>query len=153
MSEYNPFEHPTILIVGGWYGSYLLPMLQAHLNPYVIYHTDKDPDVIQQASILHAQRKQCVFQTLDADAPQQLYKADILINTSCEHMHTIGDAAIDNPNCLYVLQSCDNANDPGHINTSRSTDEFVESTGLTEILFRGRLSLGHKNRFIVMGYK
>ena len=65
----------------------------------------------------------------------------------------VGDHLTDNPECLYVLQTCDNRNDPGHVNTSQSTDEFVKKTGLSNILFRGRLSLGHKNRFMVIGNK
>ena len=149
----NPFVNPTVLIVGGWYGSYLIPMLEEGISPHLITHTDINPHTSDIAKHLHGSRSRCTFHVLDADNPEETFKADILINTSCEHMHTIGESAVHSPGCLYVLQSCDNPNDPGHINVPTSTDQFVVSTGLTHILFRGRLNLGHKNRFMVIGYK
>jgi len=145
-------SNPTILILGGWYGSYLIPFLQESFVPNHIYHNDKNPSVIQTAEILH-RRNNISFHSFDATQHVEKFQVDILINTSCEHMVCIGDHLVDNPNCLYVLQSCDNENDPGHINTSKDTNEFVEKTGLTSIAFRGRLSLGHKNRFMVIGRK
>jgi len=146
-------SNPTILILGGWYGSYLIPFLQQNINPAHIYHNDLDSSVLETAKILHQQNKNISFHNFDITKYEEKFHVDIMINTSCEHMDMIGDHLVDNPQCLYVLQTCDNDDDPGHINTSQSTDEFVEKVGLTSILFRGRLSLGHKNRFMVIGRK
>jgi len=145
--------NPSILIVGGWYGSYLIPLLQETLTPRHIYHNDLDSSVISTAKLLHQSNKNISFHEFDATKHSEKFHVDILINTSCEHMHTVGTHLVDNPNCLYVLQSCDNQNDPGHINISRTTDEFVTKTKLSTIVFCGRLPLGHKNRFMVMGYQ
>jgi hypothetical protein len=150
MLYYPP--NPHILIVGGWYGSYLVPLLIEHIKPQKITLTDINADVINIASILHNDPK-IELAVLNADNPERTFDCDVLINTSCEHMQTIGDVAVANPKCLYVLQSCDNDNDPGHINTSNNTDAFVDKTGLTNIVFKGRLGYGYKNRFMVIGYK
>ena len=146
-------SNPTILILGGWYGSFLIPFLQEAIAPSHIHHNDVDSSILKTAKILHQQSDNISFLNFDVSQCTEKFHVDIMINTSCEHMNTTGDHLISNPKCLYVLQTCDNQDDPGHINTSQNTNEFVEKTGLTSIIFRGRLSLGHKNRFMVIGRK
>ena len=153
LSKYQIPPNPTILILGGWYGSYLIPFLQDSIAPSHIHHNDLDSSILKTAEIMHQRSNNITFHNFDVNTCIEKFRVDILINTSCEHMHSVGDHLIDNPNCLYVLQTCDNQDDPGHINISQNTDEFVEKTGLTSITFRGRLSLGHKNRFMVIGRK
>ena len=137
-----------ILILGGWYGTLLVPMLNDKKISNIIL-TDVDPITVDIARQIHS----CQTHTIDAENPSQQFNVDVVINTSCEHMMTIGDRAVSNSSCLYVLQSCDSTNDPGHINTSTSTDDFVQKTKLSTVLFKGRMNLGHKNRFMVIGYK
>jgi len=144
--------NPTILILGGWYGSYLVPLLQEAVDPTHIYFNDINQSTLETAKIIHRQ-KNISFHQFDVLSHTEKFHVDLIINTSCEHMNMIGDHLTDNPECLFVLQTCDNRNDPGHVNTSQSTDEFVKKTRLSSITFRGRLSLGHKNRFMVIGYK
>ena len=153
LKDYNTNVAPKILILGGWYGSFLVPMLNEHLKPKQIILSDIDPQTVKIASQLHSKTNNVSCIELDADDPSTFFNCDILINTSCEHMNTIGSQSVANPNCLYVLQSCDNTNDPGHINTPIDTNDFTLSTGLSQIIFKGRLNLGHKNRFMVIGYK
>ena len=153
LSEKCNIPHPNILILGGWYGSFLVPMLTEKFNPSEIVLTDINQDVVRVACSLHKTNKIVKCETLDACSPHKRYVCDILINTSCEHMHTIGSKAVNNPECLYVLQSCDNANDPGHINTPKDTESFATSAGLSQMLFKGRFNLGYKNRFMLIGYK
>ncbi len=77
---------------------------------------------------------------------------DVIINTSCEHMGDMKNVVV-NKRTLFVLQTCNNKNDPGHVNVSKTTEEFVEKAGLERVIFRGRLDLGHKSRFMVIGWK
>ena len=153
LCKYNSQHHPRILIVGGWYGSLLVPMLNFELKPSKIILTDIDPKAVNISSQLHKSSTNVECCILDGDAALQQFDVDIVINPSCEHMKTIGQSTTSNKGCLFVLQSCDNANDPGHINTAASTNDFVQKTKLTTVLFRGRMNLGHKNRFMVIGYK
>lgn len=146
---------PTILILGAWYGSFLVPMLLDAIDPSCITLNDIDPIVLECAQALHGSDK-CRYEVFDAEEfakHRDRFAVDIVINTSCEHMHNIKEIVINNPECLYVFQSCDNKNDPGHINTAASTKDFVVQTGITTVTFQGRLNLGHKNRFMVIGYK
>lgn len=153
LAEKCNITHPNILILGGWYGSFLVPMLIETINPSKIILTDINRDVVNVARSLHKTNSIVKCEALDACNPNKQYVCDIVINTSCEHMTSVGEKAVSNSGCLYVLQSCDDANDPGHVNTSKDTESFVTSAGLSQILFKGRLDLGHKNRFMVIGYK
>jgi hypothetical protein len=141
---------PTILILGGWYGSYLVPMLREKIKPELIYLNDIDPQVLKVAQRLHG-NKGISYHCFDATDSMTLLQPDVVINTSCEHMASYDMMLSCNPNSLFVLQTCDNTNDPGHINISRSTDDFIEKLGLTNIMWSGRQNLGHKNRFMVIG--
>ena len=146
---------PRVLILGAWYGSYLVPMLDDTIKPSHIILNDKDPVVLHYAQMLHGVEKY-TYHAFDADNFADYvdqYDVDVVINTSCEHMKDMTNLKVNNSDCVYVFQSCDNDNDPGHINTVQSTDQFIEKTGIVEVNFKGRLDLGHKNRFMVVGCK
>jgi hypothetical protein len=78
---------------------------------------------------------------------------DVVINTSCEHMTNLHNIKVANEDALYVFQACDEKDDPGHINPIQTTDDLVKQCKLTNIIFRGRLDLGHKNRLMIIGKK
>ena len=146
--------HPNrILILGGWYGTYLVPMLQT-LDPVLIELTDKDPNTIKKATQLHQHFVNCTCAVLDTDNIRSIDpRVDMVINTSCEHMGDMDRFVNVNPNCVYVLQSCDNKNDPGHVNVVNSSEELALKSGISNIMWQGTLSLGHKSRFMVIGTK
>lgn len=143
---------PSILILGGWYGSYLVPMLNQTIKPSKIYFNDVNENCLRVAKKLHRQSN-ISFHCFDATTPYSHFNADIVINTSCEHMSEYTEMLREGPQCLYVLQTCDNRNDPGHINTSSSTEEFLEKLHLSKVRTTVRRNLGHKNRFMVIGQK
>lgn len=145
-------QTPIILILGGWYGSYLVPMLIDLLQPSKIHFNDYNNECLEVAQKLH---RDPIIEYHSFDATKQMLecKADIVINTSCEHMQTYHQMLNSNQGCLFVLQTCDNPNDPGHVNISSSTEEFQQKLGLSKVFFAGRRQLGHKNRFMVIGQK
>jgi hypothetical protein len=152
LAQHNHLQNPSILILGGWYGSYLVPMLNDSLQPSKIYFNDVNKRCVEVAKRLHRQSN-IVFYNFDATSAYQHFNADIVINTSCEHMSDYTEMLKEGPQCLYVLQTCDNKNDPGHINISTSTEEFLKKLNLSRVMFAARRNLGHKNRFMVIGQK
>ena len=90
-------EFPSILILGGWYGSYLVPMLQSSLDPSHIMLTDIDCDTLSLAESLHGVKYNNIsteIQTGMIDVNRDLdviskMDYDIVIKTSCEHMFNI----------------------------------------------------------------
>lgn len=153
LTHINTTPQPKVLIIGGWYGSYLVPMLYEAINPSQILFNDVDETVVKAASILHPQINTLCFNVEQNTARIHEMDVDVIINTSCEHMFDMSNVTNKNKHCLFVLQSCDNANDPGHINVATNTNHFLQQTGLIDVKFKGRLALGHKNRFMVMGLK
>lgn len=152
LSKQSIPANPRVLILGGWYGSYLIPMLNDTIKPSHIYLNDVNRSVLDVAKELHRKTTNCSFHHFDATSFYHRYDVDVVINTSCEHMssyqHMLGEPS----NVLYALQSCDNENDPGHVNVSTSTEDFASKLNLKHVIFAGRQSLGHKNRFMLMGY-
>lgn len=150
-------DRPSILVIGGWYGSYLVPMLLETITPSQIILSDKNIRTVELASILHVEQKNVVkHMCLDAEQHEQRIRsmeADIVINTSCEHMYDMSNIKLTKSSTLYVFQSCDSKEDPGHINTSFSTVDLLSKSGLSNVIFDGQFNHGHKNRFMVMGFK
>lgn len=151
---------PSILILGGWYGSFLIPMLQEQYPDCSILLTDKHSEPLSVAEYLHQARymgtskiRMGVVDVENNIERIQGQRFDVIINTSCEHMTNLHNIRVANPEALYVFQACDEKNDPGHINIIESTDQLIDQCRLDEVLFRGRLDLGHKNRFMVIGKK
>lgn len=145
-------QNPSVLVLGGWYGSYLIPMLNEVIRPSKIYFNDINERSLEVAKRLHRQPN-ISFHRFDATVPYKHFNADIVINTSCEHMSDYTEMLKEGSQCLYVLQSCDNDNDPGHINTSSSTEDFLKKLDFTKVNMAARRDLGHKKRFLVIGQK
>ncbi len=147
-------KSPHIVILGSWFGSYLVPMLEEAFSPTEIILVDIDSNVIEWAKHLH-QRYKCRFVCSDVEKDIDeisTWPVDIVINTSCEHMFDMTNVTFTS-NPLYVFQACNSKTDPGHINPHTSTNHLVQSSGLKNVLFQGRLDLGHKSRFMVLGFK
>ncbi len=153
LAKHNNKPNPRILILGGWYGSLLVPLLNDQLHPSKIILTDIDPKTVSISSELHKISKNVMCQVVDGDSSLKQFDVDVIINTSCEHMMTFGQNTTSNKNCLFVLQSCNNTNDPGHINTAVNTEDFVSKLSLSTVYFKGRMDLGHKSRFMAIGFK
>lgn len=145
-------QNPSVLVLGGWYGSYLVPMLNEVIKPSRIYFNDINERSLEVAKRLHRQPN-ISFHRFDATVPYKHFNADIVINTSCEHMSDYTEMLKEGSQCLYALQSCDNKNDPGHTNTSLSTEDFLKKLTLTKVNMAARRDIGHKNRFMVIGQK
>lgn len=151
-------SHPIVMILGGWYGSYIVPMCIKELHPSKIIFVDKDPKVIDLAKRLHRYHTATQFDYICCNIETNINRinsiyADIVLNTSCEHMFDMINVENMNPDCLYAFQSCDNKDDPGHINTVSSTKELMNQSGLTEQFYDGWIPLNHKNRYMVIGTK
>ena len=149
-----------VVILGGWYGSYLVPMLNHAFSPQYILLTDKDPNVLTVAEYLH----NCFYQTssnvrtgvLDVETDIDMLAIqgfDLVINTSCEHMNNLDMIKTKTPSTVFAFQSCDKGTDPGHINPVSSTQQLAEQVQLDRVLFAGRYNLGHKSRYMVIGQR
>ena len=77
---------------------------------------------------------------------------DLVINTSCEHIPDIKDWLLFlEDGTTVVLQSNNYFEGNGHINCSASLQDFVENTGLTNILYSGELVMPMYTRYMIIG--
>jgi hypothetical protein len=92
------------------------------------------------------------FRAITADMCTVRSDADVIINTSCEHItqyeYDMWLSGMPH-NSLLVLQS-NNYNIPEHIRTAQSLEDFKEQCGIN-VLWAGELELPLYTRYMIIG--
>ncbi|MBP1861405.1 class I SAM-dependent methyltransferase [Rhizobium herbae] len=147
------FKH--IILLGGWYG--VLPAMffdDRRFDIALIESIDIDPDVAAVAETLNAkagERFRAVTQDMYG-LDYQARDADLVINTSCEHIADLPAWLSLLPRGTQVmLQSNDYFSEPTHINCVPSLEAFQEQTSLSHVAFAGSLAMKKYTRFMVIG--
>jgi hypothetical protein len=153
----KPFvTHPVdIDIHGGWVGVLSSMIFQSSLPVMNIRSIDLDQDCQQIATVMntteyHAGR----FQAITSDMCYIDSLADVIINTSCEH---ISQEQYDYwlstkpKTSLLVLQS-NNYNIPEHIRIANSLADFKDQSNC-DVLWEGELVLPLYTRYMIIGYR
>jgi len=141
-----------ISIIAGCYGLVSIPILYKHFGEINIdlydvdeYTTDIGRHMFKDYSKVNIYTKDVVFDDIE-------YKGDVIINTSCEHMMDMKTITEQNKGKIFALQSNNNKNVKWlHINCAETSDELIEQSGLTEILFRGAIPIYGFKRIMVIG--
>ncbi len=158
----------SALVLCGWYG--VLPYMLFENGYQHIVSVDRDPNCEAIAYRLNKWRQDhghflpVTGDIFDIDYNQLSYEftddftvfesADIMINTSCEHIEDFQrwyDKIPDGQ--LLLLQSNDFFECEEHVNCVNSTSEFREQTPMRKRLFSGALPLEKYTRYMVIGYK
>ena len=155
ISLYLGFE-TTIDIHGGWVGVLASMLFQTY--PYIgfIRNIDIDPECESIATNMNKlEEMQQRFLAVTSDMCDIESKADVIINTSCEHItqnqYELWVEKLPKES-LIVLQS-NNYNIPEHIRIANTLDEFKNQCKLSEIYFEGELQLPKYKRFMVIGVR
>lgn len=145
----------TIDIFGGWVGTLASMIFQSKIPVKHINSYDIDPTCKPIASMMNRPEEiQGKFKAYTSDMCGMTSVADIIINTSCEHItQEQYDEWLDGMSneSLIILQS----NDfyiPEHIRIANSLEEFKEQSKLNEI-WSGKLETKLYNRWMIIGYK
>ena len=141
-----------IVILGGWYGSILLPAFKEVKRITLI---DKDKKVISIAkNRLFNHYKNVDFITSDvfhSDRKGRIQNADLIINTSCEHMPSMKKLELDS-NAYFVYTSNNMYDIEGHINCVSSIEEFKwQLPENAKIIKEDKIVDDRGTRFILMG--
>ena len=94
------------------------------------------------------------YQTLRKDGSICLMheKADVIINTSCEHITQFQNWLETLPeNVPLILQSNNFSGGEGHVNCCRDLAHFEEQCSFKRVLYKGTLALDHYDRFMIIG--
>jgi hypothetical protein len=146
----------SIDIHGGWVGVLASLLFQSDISVKSIRSIDIDPLCQPVSETMNKlEEMQGRFVAVTADMCNFQSDADIIINTSCEHIsqddynkwleNISGDK-------LLVLQG-NNYNIPEHIRISGSLDEFKLQCNLEQILFSSEKEFPLYTRFMIIGKK
>ena len=151
-SNFKPW--PTIDIHGGWVGTLASLLFQSDLYISHINSIDIDPDCEEIARTMNQMETESgKFRAITADMCTFRSDADIVINTSFEHItqdeYDLWLSGLPH-NSLVVLQS-NNYNIPEHVRIAKDIEEFKTQAGLETILYAGELELPLYKRFMIIG--
>jgi hypothetical protein len=144
-----------IVVLGGWYGV-LAGMLfdDSRFSIAWIDSVDIDDSVADVAKTLNAaagDRFHAVTQDMYALDYAGL-DADLVINTSCEHIANLRAwLSLLPPGTRVLLQSNDYFSEPTHINCVPSLEAFVAQAGLNRLDYSGSLPMKKYTRFMLIG--
>ena len=151
-----PGSKKTIFIHGGWNGVLASLFFNSNIGINHITSLDIDPSCERVARTVNRRYEiEEKFSSVTADMCSYRYSADIVINTSCEH---ITDEQYHQwlsnvpSNALVIVQSNDYFDLPEHINCSKSLKDFEDKCNLN-VLMSDTLALPKYNRFMIIGYK
>ena len=145
----------SIDIHGGWNGVLASMLFQSDLFITNIRNVDIDPECEEVANTINKIEEMVgKFRHVTADMCCIRSDADVIINTSCEHItqeqYELWLSGMPQ-NSLFVLQS-NNYIIPEHIRIAESLDEFKEQCKIN-VLFAGELELPLYKRFMIIGKK
>jgi hypothetical protein len=145
----------SIDIHGGWVGVLASMLFQSDIYVTKIRSVDIDPTCEPIATMMNKKEEMTgMFRAITADMCAIRSDADVVINTSCEHItqdqFELWKSGIPY-NSLLVLQS-NNYDIPEHVRTAQNLDEFVEQCDLRTVLWAGELELPLYKRFMVIGH-
>lgn len=152
----NTKSWPAIDIHGGWVGVLASMFFQSNLFIGSIRSVDIDPDCEPIANRMNQIELEAgKFKAITADMCNLRSDADVVINTSCEHItqdqYDIWLSGMPQ-DALFILQS-NNYDIPEHVRIANSLDEFKQQSGLEKILYAGELELPLYTRYMIIGKK
>ena len=143
----------SIDIHGGWAGVLASMLFQSAVPVISIRSIDIDP-TCEPIAVNMNKIEEMVgkFRAVTADMCEIRSDADVVINTSCEHItqdqYDIWLSGMAH-NSLLVLQS-NNYDIPEHVRTARTLDEFKKQCGI-KVEWAGELELPLYKRFMIIG--
>jgi len=152
----------TGYILGGWNGVLAAMLLQdPRFEVERLLSIDIDPGCQEVAETMNRSHLASGrFVAVTADMYTMDYSgdtlgfpgADILFNTSCEHLDDFSKWYETTPkDLLMVLQSNDMFDEQEHVNCVADLDAFKAQAPMTDLLYAGALPLKRYSRFMLIG--
>lgn len=149
----NVNKFVSIDIHGGWVGVLASMLFQSDVPILNIRSVDIDPACEPIAVNMNKIEEMAGrFRAVTSDMCEIRSDADVVINTSCEHItqdqYDLWLSGMPH-NSLLVLQS-NNYDIPEHVRTAKDLEEFKTQCGIT-VLWSGELELPLYKRFMIIG--
>jgi hypothetical protein len=154
LDEFIP-QPVTVDVHGGWVGVLPSMLFQSNIPIASIQSIDIDPTNQHVATLMNQmEAHEGRFSAITKDMCNFHSYADVIINTSCEHIaQEQYDKWLSNlpVTSLIVLQSTDYKMDE-HVRPATSLFEFIKQSNL-KVKWSGELELPLYKRFMIIGYK
>lgn len=151
------YNKKRIIIHGGWNGVLASLLFNSRINIGSIRSLDIDPKCEKIATTINKrQEMEGRFEAVTADMTMYDYDADVVINTSCEHLTNGGFRQWLNlvpEDAIIVLQSNNYFELEEHINCAIDLEDFIKMTRLPKVLWAGEYETPKYNRFMIIGKK
>jgi hypothetical protein len=145
----------TVDIHGGWNGVLASLMFQSKIPINLIRSIDIDPDCNDISNTMNKlEEMQGRFLSITADMCDIDSTAEVIVNTSCEHISQDQYTQWLNktsPSSLLVLQS-NNYQIEEHVRIASSLEEFSEQSKIN-VIWKGSLELPLYTRWMIIGYR
>lgn len=143
----------SIDIHGGWVGVLASMLFQSDIYVKNIRSIDIDPACEPIATMMNKKEEMAgMFRAVTSDMCEMRSDADVIINTSCEHItqdqFDLWKSGMPH-NSLLVLQS-NNYDIPEHVRTATDLEEFKQQCNV-EVIWAGELVLPLYTRYMIIG--
>ena len=150
----NVNKFVSIDIHGGWVGVLASMLFQSNIYIKNIRSVDIDPSCEAIATMMNKKEEMVGrFRAVTSDMCAIRSDADVIINTSCEHItqdqYDLWLSGM--PHSSLIVVQSNNYDIPEHIRTASSLEEFKEQSSLT-VLWAGELELPLYTRYMIIGY-
>lgn len=156
LAGFVPVKPLNIVIHGGWNGVLASILFNSTIAVKRITSVDIDPVCADIANTVNKrQEMQGRFSAVTADMCEYTADADVVINTSCEHItQEQYDKWLSNQpdNAVFVLQSNNYFTHPEHVRCSKDLTEFTKVSGIKPYLRRS-LETPKYERHMLIGKK
>jgi hypothetical protein len=151
----KPFvkDYVDIEIYGGWVGTLASLLFQSEIPINKILNIDIDPVCEPIAHMMNKQEEIAGrFKAVTSDMCNMFSSADVIINTSCEHLtQPQYDLWLSRMKGLLVLQG-NNYDIPEHVRTSSNLQEFKQQCRMKFVLWEGEFETPLYTRYMIIGH-
>ena len=145
-------DKSEIVILGGWYGSILLPAFKFVKRITLIDSDDNVISIAKKRLFKHYENVDFITSDVfDINRKGRIENANLIINTSCEHMKPMKELELCST-AYFAFQSNNMFDIPTHINCVNDIEEFEKQMpSNTRIIIEDSIKDDRGTRFTLIG--
>ena len=143
-----------VVILGGWYGSILIPAFKQVKRITLIDINNNVVSIAKNRLFNHYTNVDFITSDVfDKDRHGRIMSADVIINTSCEHMKSMKHLEALAHSEAYFAFTSNNMHDiEGHTNTVNNIEEFIQQLPTNaKILHQDEIEDTRGTRYLLVG--
>ena len=143
-----------VVILGGWYGSILIPAFKQVKRITLIDIDNNVVSIAKNRLFNHYTNVDFISSDVfDKDRHGRIMSADVIINTSCEHMKSMKHLEALAHSEAYFAFTSNNMHDiEGHTNTVNNIEEFIQQLPTNaKILHKDEIEDSRGTRYLLVG--